>query len=71
MVRIPLANERSAQAFYGGYAESANDAETVALARQFADEESDHARRLEERLSGLPDTPRHQREDDDAPQMPE
>ena len=68
---LALANERSAQAFYAGYAESANDAETVALARQFADEENDHAHRLEQRLSILPETSLHQREDDDAPQTPE
>jgi rubrerythrin len=68
---LALANERSAQAFYAGFAESAGDPDTVALARQFADEESEHARLLEQRLASLPESPRHGREDDDAPQMPE
>lgn len=70
-MRLALTNERSAQAFYAGYAESCKDGETVALARRFAEEETEHARRLEERLkeSGVAAELRYL--DDDSPHMPE
>ncbi len=68
---LALSNERSAQAFYAGYAEASGDPEVVALARQFAEEEDEHARLLEERLAGCPEEPRYLRQDDDQPHMPE
>lgn len=70
-LELALANERSAQAFYAGYAESCSDPETVALARRFAEEEADHARRLEQRIANTPAPAPFRREDDDAPHMPE
>ena len=70
-LRLALANERSAQAFYAGYAESSGDPETVALARGFAEEEADHARRLEQRIADTPSAEEFRHEDDDAPHVPE
>jgi rubrerythrin len=66
-----LENERSAQAFYAGYAEASEDPETISLARQFADEEADHARLLEQRLADTAAPAEHRRQDDDPPHMPE
>ena len=68
---LALANERAAQAFYAGAAETADDEETAALAREFAAEEAEHARILEARLTTLPDAPALHRQDDDPPHTPE
>jgi rubrerythrin len=70
-LQLALANERSAGAFYAGYAESSTDPETVALARRFAEEEAEHARRLEQRLADTPENGEFRRQDDDSPHMPE
>lgn len=68
---LALDNERSAQRFYAQYASACADPETAALAQQFADEEGQHARLLEEKLAGVPEASALSREDDDPPHMPE
>ena len=70
-MELALANERAAEAFYRGAAEAATDPDTADLAREFADEEQEHARRLEELIAGLPPSPVFQQEDDDPPTTPE
>lgn len=70
-MRLALANEKSAQAFYAGYVESCVNAETVELASRFANEEAEHARRLEERLQQCEESAELRRLDDDSPHMPE
>ena len=68
---LALENERSAQRFYAGYAATCRNPQTSALAQEFADEESEHARLLEEKLKGTPEHSALNREDDDPPHMPE
>ncbi len=70
-LELALANEREAGAFYGQVAESALDPDTIKLAKLYADEEAEHARRLEERLAELPPTAVTQFEDDDPAHSPE
>ena len=70
-VQLALANERAAQDFYEAWVESSEDERTRELAVQLAAEEADHARQLEELLETLAEAPKHQRQDDDEPHMPE
>ena len=68
---LALQNERAAQAYYAEAADSASDAETVRIARLFAEEEASHAAELERMLQELPENGAHLREEDDDPHMPE
>jgi rubrerythrin len=68
---LALQNELEAGAFYRAVAERSDDPATVETARRFAAEEARHAAALQRMLGGLPDTPRHAREDDDEPHLPE
>jgi rubrerythrin len=73
-IELALGNERAAEAFYRQAAADAantNDTNTAALARQFAEEEDEHARRLERRLDALPPSAAWHREDDDPAHVPE
>ncbi len=70
-IQLALKNERAAQAFYSGFAQSSPDSETRELAARFAQEESQHAAQLLSMLDELPADDRHHREDDDDPHMPE
>jgi rubrerythrin len=70
-LELALANEREAGAFYGSVAASANDPDTASLAATYAEEEAEHARRLEQRLADVPPTPATQFEDDDPAHSPE
>ena len=69
-MELALANERAAEAFYRDAAAAA-DPQTADLARGFADEEQEHARRLEELIAELPASPAFQQEDDDPLNTPE
>lgn len=68
---LALNNERAAEKFYGSFAKSSDDAETRALAAQFAAEEASHAAQLVKMLSTLPPDSEQQLEEDDEPHMPE
>ena len=70
-VLLALANEQAAERYYRQFASSAVDAETVAVATRFADEELGHAAALEKLIEGLPENGANLREDDDDPHMPE
>jgi rubrerythrin len=52
---IALEAERRAQAFFAGLAESVDDEGVRRLAREFAEEEAEHAARLERALAAEPD----------------
>ena len=68
---LALENERAAERYYRSVADANSDSETVRVAARFADEEAQHAAALEARIAALPQTPAHQREDDDDPHMPQ
>ncbi len=70
-LELALANEREAGAFYSSVAAAASDADTIALATTYAEEEAEHARRLEEQLAKLPPTAPTQFEDDDPAHTPD
>ncbi|MDJ0878431.1 MAG: ferritin family protein [Halieaceae bacterium] len=70
-LELALANERSAGAFYAEFAAATDDEATARLAASYADEEAEHARRLQERLNELPPTSPSQFEDDDPAHSPE
>lgn len=68
---LALANEWAAERYYRDYAGQNNDAETIRVATQFADEEVQHASELERLISQLPENGEFFREEDDEPNMPE
>lgn len=70
-MELALENERSARDFYQRAADDSPDQATRHLAQQFADEEGEHARRLETLIKETPPAANHYREDDDPPHMPE
>jgi len=70
-IELALANEREAGEFYAQMAAAAEDPETANVAATYAEEEAEHARRLEERLEALPPTPSTQFEDDDPAHSPD
>ncbi len=70
-VRLALASERRAERYYRRVADSSSEPETVQVARQFAEEEAQHAAQLEKILQELGPEPDHLRLEDDAPHMPE
>jgi rubrerythrin len=70
-IELALANEREAGDFYSQVANAASDSDTAELAAGYAEEEAEHARRLEERLEALPPTPATQFEDDDPAHSPD
>jgi len=70
-ITLALENERAAERFYRGVAVSSDDADTVRIAGQFADEELAHAAELQRLLQELPENGANLREEDDEPHMPE
>ena len=70
-MNLALENERAAERYYRSVATGSDDAETVAVATRFADEELSHAAELERLLGELPENGKHLREEDDEPNMPE
>ena len=68
---LALENERAAESYYRQVANSSDDAQTVRIAGQFADEELSHAAELECMLQELPQNGANVREEDDEPHMPE
>lgn len=68
---LALANERAAESFYRGVAESTDDSDTTAVATRFADEELSHAAELERLIGELPENGDYLRVEDDEPNMPE
>ncbi|RLA48956.1 MAG: rubrerythrin [Gammaproteobacteria bacterium] len=68
---LALESERAAESYYRQVADGSDDAETVRIAGQFADEERSHAAELECMLLELPENGANLREDDDEPHMPE
>jgi rubrerythrin len=70
-IELALANERSAEAFYRQAAAGSGDPSTAELALRFAEEERDHAHRLEAKLANLSPPSIFHREDDDPVHSPE
>lgn len=68
---LALQNERAAESYYRGVANSSGDEETAKIAGQFADEERSHAAELVRLLQELPENRANLREEDDDPHMPE
>lgn len=68
---LALENERAAENYYRGIADTTGDDDTALIAGQFADEELSHAQALERLLRELPENDVHIREEDDDPHMPE
>ena len=66
-LKLALAAERSARDFYAGVAERAADPTLEELAREFAAEEDEHARALEQWLERYPAPPEGWDEDPDPP----
>lgn len=70
-LRIAMGNEQRAQDFYLAISEESPDAEVRAVAGEFADEEKDHLRLLEQWLAKMPESDEAARFDPDPPHMPE
>jgi len=70
-ISLALENERAAERFYRGMADSSDDTDTARIAGQFADEELAHAAELQRLLEELPENGANLREEDDEPHMPE
>lgn len=70
-LRIAMGNEQRAQDFYLAISEESPDAEVRAVAGEFADEEKDHLRLLEQWLAKMPESDEAARFDPDPPNMPE
>lgn len=70
-IGLALANERAAERYYRQVANDSSDPETARIAAQFADEETQHAAALLQKLEQLPDNEPLLHLDDDAPHMPE
>ncbi len=64
---LALAAERQAQAFYQQVADTTADGRVRALAGEFAEEEAEHARLLEDWLARHPPTPAQPKDDLDPP----
>jgi rubrerythrin len=70
-ITLALANERAAERYYRQVADDSSDPETARIAGQFADEETQHAEALLQKLKQLPDNGPVLHLDDDPPHMPE
>ncbi len=67
ILELVLLNERQARNYYGDIADQATDPEVVKLARELADEEQEHIKRIKQQLDQLPQTPAGWDKDDDPP----
>jgi len=70
-LHIAMGNEQRAHDFYFAISEESPDPEVRALAAEFADEEKEHLRLLEQWLEKLPDPANEAVFDPDPPHMPE
>ena len=70
-LQIAMGNEQRAHDFYFAISEESPDPEVRALAAEFADEEKEHLRLLEQWLEKLPDPANEAVFDPDPPHMPE